>query len=122
MISQLPADDRKNFEYGNVTFYQNHAHKLGLGLFSDKTELPKGEELLVRIERGGVTTAYEIDFNAGAIRSIPQWQAQPGSSRKANIVSETKVFTPAPVKPRLIQSRHRLAIHPAIPSPRPASN
>lgn len=95
LISQLPADDRKNFEYGNVTFYQNHAHKLGLGLFSDKTELPKGEELLVRIERGGVTTAYEIDFNAGAIRSIPQWQAQPGSSRKANIVSETKVFTPS---------------------------
>lgn len=95
LIGQLPADDRKNFEEGKVTFLQKHSHKLGTGLFNDKTELPKGEKLLVRIERDGVTSAYEINFNAGAIRSIPHWHAIPDASRTANIVYETKEFSPS---------------------------
>lgn len=94
LISQLPEQDRKNFEQGNVTFFQKHSHKIGLGLFGDKTERPKGEELLVRIERDGMASAYAINFNAGAIRSIPESQATPRSSRSASIGHETKEFSP----------------------------
>lgn len=94
LISQLPQQDRENFEYGKVSFYQTHSQKLGLG-FGDKTQLPKDPELLVRIERDGVPTAYEIDFNGGAIRKVPQRDATTGTWRTANIEYEKKAFTPS---------------------------
>ncbi len=94
LISQLPLQDRENFEYGKVSFYQTHSHKLGTG-FGDKTQLPKNPKLLVRIEREGVTTAYEIDFNGGAIRKVPESNATTGTWRTANIVYEKKAFTPS---------------------------
>jgi hypothetical protein len=94
LISQLPIEDRKNFEFGKVSLYQNHSHTIGMGFF-DRTDHPKGNELMVRTERNGVPTAYEIDFNAGSIRTVPEWKAEPSSRRVANYVKEIKVFTPA---------------------------
>lgn len=94
LISQLPLQDRENFEYGKVSFYQTHSQKLGTG-FGDKTQLPKNPKLLVRIERDGVPTAYEIDFNGGAIRKVPASNATTGTWRTANIEYEKKAFTPS---------------------------
>lgn len=94
LISQLPLQDRENFEYGKVSFYQTYSQKLGTG-FSDKTQLPKDPKLLVRIERDGVPTAYEIDFNGGAIRKVPESSATTGTWRTANIEYEKKAFTPS---------------------------
>ncbi|MGY2251498.1 hypothetical protein [Pseudomonas reactans] len=94
LISQLPQQDRENFEYGKVSFYQTHSQKLGTG-FGDKTQLPKDPKLLVRIERDGVPTAYEIDFNGGAIRKVPASNATTGTWRTANIEYEKKAFTPS---------------------------
>ena len=94
LIAQLPLEDRKNFEYGKIAFYQRSSHTLGLG-FSDKTHHPKGVELLVKTEREGKTAAYEINFAQGTIRSTEPWQAEERRSRNANLVCETKAFTPA---------------------------
>lgn len=94
LIAQLPVQDRKNFEYGKVTFYQTHSQQLGTGIL-DKTDLPKDPTLLVRTERDGVTTAYKIDFNAGAIRTVSQSSATAHAWRYVNTAYETKVFTPA---------------------------
>jgi hypothetical protein len=102
LVSQLPLEDRKNFEYGKLTFFQKHSHTMGVG-FTDKHHHPKAQELLVKIERDGKTAAYEINFNAGQIKSIAQWMAAPRSSTNANHVSETKVFTPTSGQDQLAQ-------------------
>lgn len=93
LIAQLPAQDRKKFEYGKVTFYQTHSHQLGAGFFA-KTAFPIDQKLLVRTEVNGRATAYEIDFNAGRILEVPEVLAQPDSTRHAKLVYETKAFTP----------------------------
>lgn len=93
LIAQLPLEDRKNFEYGAVSFFENTSYQLGGGFF-DTTPLPSGQELLVKITRNGVTHAYEINFNKGVIASIPNSQASLQKSRNANVVHETKTFEP----------------------------
>ncbi|WP_332846905.1 hypothetical protein [Pseudomonas lactucae] len=93
LIAQLPLEDRKHFEYGNVTLYQKHSYKMGTGFF-DRTPLPKDEALLIKIERDGVTIAYQISFNEGRIYTIPTYQAAPGSTTHGNLVRQTKTFTP----------------------------
>lgn len=93
LVAQLPLKDRQNFEYGKITFYQHSSHTLGMG-FTDKTHHPNGQELLVKIEREGESTAYEINFSQGTIRSIDLWEVKERSSRRANVVSEAKEFVP----------------------------
>lgn len=91
LIAQLPLEDRQNFEYGEVSFFQQTAVKLGKG-FTDKTQLPNRQELLVSIKRDGVTTAYEIDVKKGAIKRVSNWQATERESRSGSVVHQTKAF------------------------------
>ncbi|NNA92875.1 hypothetical protein HBO16_27085, partial [Pseudomonas gessardii] len=93
LIAHLPLEDRKNFEYGKITFYQRASHRLGLG-FADKTQYPNDPVLLVKTEREGKPVAYEINFAQGVIQKTDLWRAQERSSRTANLVHETKVFIP----------------------------
>ncbi|NMY05725.1 hypothetical protein HBO12_22440 [Pseudomonas sp. WS 5059] len=94
LVAQLPVVDRENLEYGKLTFYQNLSHTLGLG-FTDRTQHPKGQELLLKVEREGKPpAAYEINFAQGVIRPVDLWRAAQRSSRNANVVYETKVFSP----------------------------
>lgn len=91
LIAKLPLEDRKNFEYGTVSFLQNTSHRLGLG-FADNTPLPPGQELLVSITREGVTTAYEINVAKGLIVPVSTALAAERESRSANVVHQTKAF------------------------------
>lgn len=91
LITQLPPQDRKNFEYGAVSFFQNTSHRLGSG-FTDKTQLPPGQELLVSITRDGVTTAYQINFAKGVIAPVSTALARVCETRKANVVHQTQAF------------------------------
>ena len=93
LIAQLPLERRKNLEYGALTFYQASSHTLGLD-FTTTLPGPKVHTLLVRAERDGVSTAYEIDLGKGRIEPVDLAKAQVQSMRVANRVSETKVFTP----------------------------
>ncbi|OIN53175.1 hypothetical protein BFL40_11740 [Pseudomonas costantinii] len=94
MISQLPLEDRKNFEYGKVTFFQEGSHTLGLG-FTDKTPGPNKPGLLVKTELNGKSQAYEINLNKGTIERTDLYRAKNQESRQANEVDTTKKFTPS---------------------------
>lgn len=91
LIAQLPLEDRKNFEYGDVSFFQNTSYQLGTG-FTDRTQLPPGQELLVSITRNGVTKAYEINFNKGVIAPVANWHTTVKESRSGRVVHQTNAF------------------------------
>ncbi|MGF6094020.1 hypothetical protein [Pseudomonas sp. 18175] len=96
LISQLPLEDRKNFEYGKITLYQQTSY--ALNGFIGTTPAPTDPELLVKIEREGQTQTYEINFNAGTIKHTPAYRAKERQSREANWVYETKEFKPDSMK------------------------
>lgn len=91
LIAQLPLEDRQNFEYGEVRFFQNTAYHLGTGS-SDRTPLPTGKELMVSVKRNGKTTAYAIDLNKGSITHALPWQADVHEKRDGSRVSKTQTF------------------------------
>jgi len=94
LISQLPAQDRMNFELGKVSFYQRHNWKKGVSFF-DTIDQPKDQALMVKIERGTGTTTYSIHLNTGRIVTVPNDQTKPNRRTRTADVSETKEFTPA---------------------------
>ena len=94
LIAQLPVQDRKNFELGEITFYQKHSKSLSTGFFGS-TPNPKAEELLLKIKHGDVEAEYKIDFNAGRIETLRKGAVAPGSYRASNRIYETKEFEPA---------------------------
>ncbi|UII72994.1 hypothetical protein LVW35_07405 [Pseudomonas sp. HN11] len=93
LISQLPVEDRKNLEFGKVTFYQQTSFTLGLD-FTSTTPGPTSPGLWVKTERDGVTTAYEINLNKGTIAPAPNYLVQERRDRDANNVEQTKAFLP----------------------------
>ncbi|MBP5947439.1 MULTISPECIES: hypothetical protein [unclassified Pseudomonas] len=66
LISELPLEDRRNLEYGIVTFFQSKNYK------SDghwRTSLQSTDpELIVKTELGADTQFYTIDLHGGAIK------------------------------------------------------
>ncbi|XMB51422.1 hypothetical protein QQ999_08955 [Pseudomonas fluorescens] len=97
LISQLPAQDRLNFELGKVSFYQRHNWKKGLGFF-DTIELPKNRDLIVKVVHGTGTTTYSINLKKGLIVTVPNDKTKPNRQTRTAYVSETKEFTPAGVQ------------------------
>ncbi|TFF14388.1 hypothetical protein EXW72_04740 [Pseudomonas sp. BCA14] len=93
LISQAPLAVREDLEYGKISFFQEHSRTLGPG-FTGSTSHPKNEQLLVKIERDGVTKAYAISFNKGTIEPVGPSRASAQNRRAANVVHETKAFTP----------------------------
>ena len=93
LISQAPLEVREDLEYGKISFFQEHSRTLGPG-FTGSTPRPKNEELLVRVERNGITKVYAISFNRGTIDAVDSSRATPRSHREANVVHDTKAFTP----------------------------
>lgn len=66
LISTLPPQDRKNFEYGKLDFFHTDNYLVGLD-FSTKTLTQKGHTLDVKITREGQVSIYRIDTRAGTI-------------------------------------------------------
>ncbi|OPA86179.1 hypothetical protein BFW87_25875 [Pseudomonas fluorescens] len=93
LISQLPLEDRKNFEYGKVRFFKEGSHKLGTG-FWGTTPGPKQPQLLASIERNGETYAYEINFNDGTIKPIKTQRAKTQQHSRGAWVDKTEAFKP----------------------------
>ncbi|WP_339529595.1 MULTISPECIES: SET domain-containing protein-lysine N-methyltransferase [unclassified Pseudomonas] len=104
LIAQLPLEHRRNFEFGKITLFQQTSHTLGLD-FTSKTPGPKQPRLLVKTERNGVASAYEIDFHNGTVQPAQLYKAREQRSRDANRVQETKVFTPAEAVGELSRER-----------------
>lgn len=93
MIAQLPLEDRKNFEFGKISFFQEGSYVMD-GYFNN-TYGPNKPGLLVKIERGGNLQAYVIDFNKGVIETRSQYSARVTETRDGKTVFTTKAFTPA---------------------------
>ncbi|QOY73822.1 hypothetical protein [Pseudomonas sp. OST1909] len=95
LIAQLPLEDRKNFEYGKITYYRNSSTELG---FWSKSNPVYEKNLLVKIERNGQTTGYCIDLTQGAIVPVERWAVKERESRDAgNVELKTNVFVPTSV-------------------------
>ncbi|EIK73493.1 hypothetical protein PseBG33_2889 [Pseudomonas synxantha BG33R] len=92
MISQLPSADRKNFEFGKISFFQEGSYVMD-GHFNN-TQGQNKPGLLVKTELHGTTKAYVIDFNKGSIERASVYAAQVQESKAGKNVSTTKAFTP----------------------------
>ncbi|WP_258232352.1 SET domain-containing protein-lysine N-methyltransferase [Pseudomonas orientalis] len=94
LIAQLPLEDRKNVEFGTISFFQEGSYVIGGG-FTDRTPGPNKPGLLVKTQRdGALTQAYEINFNKGTIERTALSRAKNQELRTANRVSTTKTFIP----------------------------
>ncbi|MFB3301801.1 hypothetical protein [Pseudomonas sp. AMR01] len=100
LISQLPLEDRKNFEHGKISFFQESSYQLGAG-FWGSTPGPKQPQLLANIERDGKTYAYEINFNTGTIKPVNAQRAKQQEARQAAWVDQTVKFEPLGSSPNL---------------------
>ncbi|WLH87184.1 glycosyltransferase [Pseudomonas sp. FP2338] len=99
LISMLPPEDRKNFEYGQLEFFHTDSYLIGLD-FSTKTLTQKGHTLDVKITREGQVSIYRIDTLAGTIskhdylRNIYSPPYSRLDSRNANVLHRTVRFNP----------------------------
>lgn len=93
MIAQLPLADRKNLQFGKLTFFQESSYTTD-GFFNNGPE-QKEPWLLLRAELRGNLKAYEINFDKGAIEQANLNKAKSRESREGN-----KYFTTKELKPR----------------------
>jgi hypothetical protein len=68
LIAGLPLEDRENFEYGKIDFYQHKIFRLSTQ-FWGRNLIATDTRLTLRIERGPEkkVTVYSIDLEAGSI-------------------------------------------------------
>lgn len=92
MISQLPLADRKNFELGTISFFQEGSYVMD-GHFNN-TYAQNKPGLLVKTELQGTSQAYVIDFNKGTIEKASLSKAVVKEVRDGKNVSTTKALTP----------------------------
>jgi hypothetical protein len=92
LISQLPLEDRKNFEFGKITFFQQSSFVTD-GFFNH-TPCPNEPELLIKTELNGNIQAYEIDINKDTIERTGLYRAKLKESREANKYFKTQALLP----------------------------
>ncbi|NVZ69179.1 hypothetical protein [Pseudomonas costantinii] len=97
MISQLPLEDRKNFEFGKISFFHETSYKYDLGFWGGKKDSTH-PGLWLKIERDGKTYAYEINFAEREIKHASPTQVTELSSRKGAVLHEHKQFKPKHIK------------------------
>ncbi|VVN76874.1 hypothetical protein PS718_00799 [Pseudomonas fluorescens] len=78
LISELPLEDRKNLEYGGVTFFQHKTYKSNGHWGKDLQSTDA--KLTIKTELGRDTTVYNIHLNRGVIERVEFTQAVPGES------------------------------------------
>ncbi|WP_330211851.1 hypothetical protein, partial [Pseudomonas sp. AM4(2022)] len=74
MISQLPLEDRKHFEFGKISFFQEGSYVMD-GHFNNTYDQNR-PGLLVKTELLGKSQAYVIDFNKGTIERAGLYDAR----------------------------------------------
>lgn len=68
LIAELPLEDRKNLEYGHVSFYQYKTYRLSLDLWG-RNLISTSRILRVKVNLGDESKLYEIDLKKGVIQS-----------------------------------------------------
>lgn len=68
LLAELPLEDRKNLEYGQVSFYQYKTYRLSMGFFGKNLTSTHGT-LRVKVDLGHESKLYEIDLKQGVIHT-----------------------------------------------------
>ena len=91
LTSQLPLEDRKNLEYEALGLYLRPFYKSS----TEGTGLEQYQKFLIKTQRNGEATAYEVDFNQGTIsRTYPGLaKRRRGSSLPVDLLATHK-FVP----------------------------
>jgi hypothetical protein len=92
MISLLPREDRRNFEFGKVSFFQQGSF-VSDGFFNH-TPGPNEPGLLIKTELSGKFQAYDININKDTIERTALHRAKQQETREANKYFTTKVLIP----------------------------
>lgn len=103
LISTLPPEDKQNFEYGELEFFQTNEYTLGTDFWT-QTLSKRGHTLDVKITRDGQVNIYRIDTHAGTI-SKENYKIHTYSppydkleTRVANALHKTVRFNPFPTE------------------------
>lgn len=99
LISTLPPEDRKNFEYGQLEFFRTNQYKIEND-FWNKTLYRKDHTLDVKITRDKQVNLYRIDTLAGTVskhndllkKYTPPYKEL--ERRDANLLSKLEEFNP----------------------------
>lgn len=91
LISQLPLQDRQNFEYGKLSFFKEGSYMVGTG-FLNRTKESDRPGLIVRTELNGTPQAYEINFNKGTIEPTRLDRAVIRDKRSDGITGDARRF------------------------------
>lgn len=102
LIATLPLEDRKNLEWGELTFFHTSQYKIAVDLFTPPALHVRGHTLEVKTTRDGQVNLYTIDTRRGTIdkenfllrRRTEPYTASKMEEREANILSKTKLFEP----------------------------
>lgn len=86
LIAELPLEDRKNLEYGHVSFYQYKTYRLSLGFVGRNLTSTSGI-LRVKVDLGRESKLYEIDLKKGVIHTRAYDPAQ--------AIERTDAFVPS---------------------------
>ncbi|WP_339538845.1 SET domain-containing protein-lysine N-methyltransferase [Pseudomonas sp. RA_15y_Pfl2_54] len=92
MICLLPLEDKKNFEFGKISFFQQGSY-VSDGFFNH-TPCPNEPGLLIRTELSGNLRAYEININKDTIERTALHRAKHRESREANKYFTTRELIP----------------------------
>ena len=102
LLSTLPAQDRKNLEYGALEFFHTNDYTMAMDLFSKPTLRTRGHTLRVKSTLGGEVNIYEIDTAKATIekqnfwirRYTPPYTDKNLHQTEANVISKTVLFNP----------------------------
>ncbi|MDD1000646.1 SET domain-containing protein-lysine N-methyltransferase [Pseudomonas sp. TNT2022 ID642] len=92
MICLLPREERKNFEFGKISFFQQGSF-VSDGFFNH-TPCPNEPGLLIKTELSGKFQAYEININKDTIERTTLHKAKQQESREANKYFTTRELVP----------------------------
>lgn len=107
LIAAMPLEDRKNLEFGELTFFHTNDYKIAGDLFTPPALHVRGHTLEVKTTRNGQVNLYTIDTRRGTLekenflirRRTEPYTASKMETREANILSKTVRFEPGDDKP-----------------------
>ncbi|MBN2987424.1 hypothetical protein [Pseudomonas lactucae] len=117
LISTLPPQDRKNFEFGQLEFFHTSQYTMAMDFFTKPSLRTRGHTLRVKTTLNGEVNIYEIDTRRATIeqqshlryRYTPPYTAKNLEHLNANVITKTVLFDP--FKDEADQARERSPVN-----------
>lgn len=97
LISQLPLEDRKNLEYGEISLYQERKLDIVGMSHSPRFSRANSDALIIKTKRHGMTKFYECDTKKGSItkRKLEDFTKKTWADSQLREFNLLKPVTPA---------------------------